>query len=507
MPLHLPEHLGRPIPDSPHAVSACLPTWADNIGYEEGEPRVTETLTTGYPRFVYNRFCRDLFESVGEKVTGPEHQCLVFPSEAAADRARSLINYRLDANAAEIVALSDLAQADEHNDMHAVVFPVEHARMAQDAWQHMGEGISSRQAQDLLEGPQDEVTLVAQEARSQISSRVATLASVPAEFTWLASCGMSGFAALHRALDRLAPGLPSVQFGFPYVDSLKVQQLCGPAGCWFLPRGDRDELGQLQQALEAGRRFNGVYTEFPSNPLLAVPDLSRLSELCRTHQLPLVVDETIAGFGNVDVLPAADAICSSLTKSFSGVGDVTGGSIVVNPLSRFAGQLADALDASPPTGLYSRDAVVLERNSRDYALRLPVACENAGRLVEFLRGRPEVQAVYYPDDLNPAGDGDHASRYDAFARPGAGRGPLFSVLLHDAKRTTAQFHDALAVDKGPNLGTNYTLACPFTILAHYHELDWAESCGVSRYLIRVSAGLEPYEDLEAAFALALSPNA
>jgi len=513
MPLHLPEHLGRPIPDSPHAVSACLPTWADNIGYEEGEPRVKDKLTTGYPRFVYNRFCRKLFESVGRRVAEPGHECLVFPSGAAAGRAAALVNRRLDADAAQIVPLSDWAGAHAHNNLHALVFSAEYARVAQDAWQHMGEGISSRQAEDLLAGQpgHDEANGsdssdscdTSQTAVSQITSRVATLAAVPEEFTWLASCGMSGFAALHRALDSLTPELDSVQFGFPYVDSLKVQQLCGSAGCWFLPRGDRDELGQLQQALEAGRRFNGVFTEFPSNPLLAVPDLSRLSELCRTHQLPLVVDETIAGFGNVDVLRAADAICSSLTKSFSGVGDVTGGSIVVNPDSRFAGQLADALDASPPTGLYSRDAVVLERNSRDYAERLPVACENAGRLVEFLRGRPEVQAVYYPDDLNPTGDGDHASRFDAFARPGSGRGPLFSVLLHDARHSTAVFHDALAVDKGPNLGTNYTLACPFTILAHYHELDWAESCGVSRHLVRVSAGLEPYQQLESAFAAAL----
>ena len=205
------------------------------------------------------------------------------------------------------------------------------------------------------------------------------------------------------------------------------------------------------------------------------------------------------------LLPAGDAICSSLTKSFSGVGDVTGGSIVVNPDSRFADRLTDALDASPPAGLYAADVVTLERNSRDYTERLPVTCENAVRLVSFLREQPGVAAVYYPDDQNPVGDPNHASRYDAFSRPGGGRGPLFSLLLEQPAETTATFYDALAVDKGPNLGTNYTLACPFTILAHYHELDWAESCGVSRYLIRVSTGLEPYEQLQSAFAAALDP--
>ena len=67
-PLHLPEHLGQPIPDSPHAVSACLPTWDDNICYEEGDPRVQQKLTTGYPRFVYNRFCQDLQSGLLGKV-------------------------------------------------------------------------------------------------------------------------------------------------------------------------------------------------------------------------------------------------------------------------------------------------------------------------------------------------------------------------------------------------------------------------------------------------------
>ena len=61
-PLWKAEHLGRSIPDSPHAVSACLPTWLDCVGYEEQEPRVVSKLTTGYPRFVYNRLCRELFE-------------------------------------------------------------------------------------------------------------------------------------------------------------------------------------------------------------------------------------------------------------------------------------------------------------------------------------------------------------------------------------------------------------------------------------------------------------
>jgi cystathionine gamma-synthase len=73
------------------------------------------------------------------------------------------------------------------------------------------------------------------------------------------------------------------------------------------------------------------------------------------------------------------------------------------------------------------------------------------------------------------------------------------MVLHGGEAATRSFYDALEVNKGPSLGTNYTLVCPYTLLAHYGELDWAEACGVSRYLLRVSVGLEPLETLIARF--------
>ena len=55
-----------------------------------------------------------------------------------------------------------------------------------------------------------------------------------------------------------------------------------------------------------------------------------------------------------------------------------------------------------------------------------------------------------------------------------------------------------------NLGCNFTLCCPFTLLAHYQELDFAERCGISRYLLRVAVGLEEPEWLIERFNRALA---
>jgi len=57
------------------------------------------------------------------------------------------------------------------------------------------------------------------------------------------------------------------------------------------------------------------------------------------------------------------------------------------------------------------------------------------------------------------------------------------------------FYDSLKVSKGPSLGTIFTLVCPYVLLAHYDELDWAESFGIPSHLIRVSVGLEVQDQL------------
>ena len=74
----------------------------------------------------------------------------------------------------------------------------------------------------------------------------------------------------------------------------------------------------------------------------------------------------------------------------------------------------------------------------------------------------------------------------------SGFGCLFSLVLKESCNVE-MFFDRLNVRKGPSLGTCYTLACPYTVLAHYDELAWAAACGVPASLIRVSVGLEDAE--------------
>jgi cystathionine gamma-synthase len=57
--------------------------------------------------------------------------------------------------------------------------------------------------------------------------------------------------------------------------------------------------------------------------------------------------------------------------------------------------------------------------------------------------------------------------------------------------------------QGPGFGTNFTLACPYTMIAHFGELEWAAHYGVDPSLVRVWIGQEETEELMQVFRNAM----
>jgi cystathionine gamma-synthase len=117
---------------------------------------------------------------------------------------------------------------------------------------------------------------------------------------------------------RTYPSRKAAVFGFPYLDTLKmVSRLEWGHGCHFFARADENDYRALEDLLENGERICALFCEFPSNPLLIAPDVKRLGKLARKYGFGLVVDDTISGPSNVDVMQGgegADVVCGSLTK-------------------------------------------------------------------------------------------------------------------------------------------------------------------------------------------------
>lgn len=143
---------------------------------------------------------------------------------------------------------------------------------------------------------------------------------------------------------------------------------------------------------------------------------------------------------------------------------------------------------------FDEDVIVMERNSRDFVQRSSIIDSNTDAVTAYLKSNDcaaVVKEVYYPKFQTRA-------HYDTCRRPNGGYGGLFSILF--ASVAAAQgFFDALPCPKGPSFGTNFTLVCPYAIIAHYRELDWAKLHGVPIELVRVWVGLEKLGDLMDAF--------
>ena len=305
---------------------------------------------------------------------------------------------------------------------------------------------------------------------------------------------MAAIETAFRALKSFRPEAKSVQFGFPYVDSLKIQQRLG-AGVHFFPRGDLEELEQLSRTA-ADEPLLGLFCEFPGNPLLASPDLNRIEELSNKHDFPVLVDDTLGALINVDVLRAADLVSCSLTKFFSGAGDVMAGSLTLNPRGPRATRLREAIEAEYEDLLDAEDAVVLEHNSAD--------CVEA-RAANQPDGRAALRHSSHASSggTNRVSEVSNAGEFSGVSTCGPGLRRTLLPSAQEAGEKCAAFFDALQIAKGPNLGTNFSLCCPYTILAHFKELDFVEQCGISRYLLRVSVGLEDADGLIARFLDAL----
>jgi cystathionine gamma-synthase len=185
-------------------------------------------------------------------------------------------------------------------------------------------------------------------------------------------------------------------------------------------------------------------------------------------------------------------------------------SLVLNPNGPLYAKLQAVMNSSYEDNYFPEDSVYMERNSRDYRGRIKRINDNTYALTSLLHSRSlrdtsssstgkAVKRVYYPRYQTP--EIFHQARRTPTLGEG-GYGGLFSLTFTSAKASEA-FFDNLQCAKGPSLGTAFTLACPYTILAHYFELDWAEGYGVEANLVRVSVGEEDIETLKEWFGAAV----
>lgn len=147
----------------------------------------------------------------------------------------------------------------------------------------------------------------------------------------------------------------------------------------------------------------------------------------------------------------------------------------------------------------------MERNSRDFERRIKLIDENTEVMCNLLLSRSHaggaIKHVFYPK-WTFRENYEQCRKRGPDGAPTGGFGGLLSLTFRSDAASRA-FFDALPINKGPSLGTNFSLACPYTVIAHYTELQWAAEYGVEEGLVRISVGMEDREDLLGRFKTAI----
>lgn len=473
-------------------------------GYEEKSPEIIRQLTSGYPRFVVHPFSRRLAE-----------HCLA--GIASADQPRTLwltSSARIAQALAVHLAPTPGVALFARDGLNGVSHPVSADTFARTKvfLQNIGGFISSREAEDHL------VRLALQPARhaEETYSGDATaeihrhlhraLPGTTASDLFIANCGMNAIYAAFRAVaDLQTPRGRTVwiQLGWLYLDTIAILKKFTTAPADYVYFRDVFDLDGLKRIFAThGHRIAGVVAEVPTNPLIQTPDLSALSALCRQHGARLLVDPSIACLHNLDVLPHADVVVTSLTKYAASEGDLTAGLAAVNPAGPDAAALRRSLNASVEP-LYARDAARLAREIGETETVLAKIHANTPRVVEFLEKHPAVREVFWA--LQSAS----RENYLRLARSPDATGGMITFTLREAG-SLARFYDRLRLPKGPSFGMKTTLICPFMYLAHYDlvstpaGLAELSASKLDPDLLRLCVGTEPVEEIIAALAEALA---
>lgn len=258
---------------------------------------------------------------------------------------------------------------------------------------------------------------------------------------------------------------------------------------------DPDRPRSWREALRDNTR--GLYLEIPTNPTLRLFDLRPVGLLAREKGIPLVVDATFATPVNLRPIEhGADLVVHSATKYLGGHSDLIGG-VVCGP-SALVAEIRGLLHLYGPS-LDPHAAWLLDRGIRTLGVRVRRQGETATALAAWFADRPEVERVIH---LSRPDHPDRALADELLDGPGG----MMGVVLAGGRDAADAFVRGLHLASlAPSLGGVETLVSLPRLTSHRSmSPEDRAAMGIPDGFVRISVGLEGFEDLRDDFGRALA---
>lgn len=271
------------------------------------------------------------------------------------------------------------------------------------------------------------------------------------------------------------------------------QDIFSQQGCEF-SYVDMSDLDKLEQLIRPSTRM--FFIETPTNPMMKVADIRRISAIAKRNGIIFVVDNTfLTPYFQKPLTMGADIVVHSATKYLNGHNDVIAGIAVVKDdemREHFETQIK-----SRGNGLGPMDSWLILRGLKTLSLRMECHNQNARLVASWLRKHPKVNKVYY------AGFEGHES-YSVSVSQSSGFGGMISFELDSLESAKKLLSNVKMILFAESLGgVESLITYPLTQTHESTPPDVREKLGINERFIRISVGIEHADDIIADLEQAL----
>jgi cystathionine beta-lyase/cystathionine gamma-synthase len=247
----------------------------------------------------------------------------------------------------------------------------------------------------------------------------------------------------------------------------------------------RDEKA-IREAIDDD--VKGILIETPTNPLMTVTDIQRVSTIAKENNILTIVDNTfLTPYLQQPIKLGADIVVHSATKYLGGHSDLIAGLVVVNnkELAERVGFLQNAAGAI----LNPFDAFLLIRGIKTLSVRLDRHIENALYVANYLKTCKAVEKIYYPGFPEDPG-------YFVQQKQAKGPGAIISFVLKKEYDVNEFLKGLKLITLGESLGGVESLITHPETMSHGSvPKEIREELGITHNMVRLSVGIEAKEDL------------
>jgi len=298
----------------------------------------------------------------------------------------------------------------------------------------------------------------------------------------------SGLAAIDAILKLLEPGDEVISTNDLYGGSYRLfTKIFEKFAIKFHFTG-MNEVDSIEKLINPKTKL--IWVETPTNPMMNVVDIKKISSLAKSKKILLVVDNTFATpYLQQPLELGADIVMHSATKYLAGHSDVILGCLALNNKD-LAEKLYFIQNASGAI-CGPMDSFLTLRGIKTLHVRMKRHCENARRIAEYLSQNNKIRKVYWP------GLEDHTN-HSVAKKQMSDFGAMISFVTakNDSKKAIKIIERLKIFTLAESLGGVESLAGHPASMTHSSIPEKIrEKSGVVDSLIRLSVGIEDVDDL------------